>query len=580
MSPSIELLFTRLRAQSSFEGAASVLIQALAEVLQAALQETGWAETTTQLRGAVHLRPDLGYRGLFSLELGGDQAGASPWTSTTAWRAISERGTGFWIDVTSRSFVPLTGADWSPTAGGAGAAAFTQSRRVLSARDTTHLVALPLRGVGGTCGMVTLELRSPDLVGDGDFEPWTRCGAALEALASLGALFLDRLPFSDTSAAVQSPFPAVSPKGQDTIRTLLQFAQLDQPLLLLGESGTGKSWLARWIHDRSGRAGPFVSADVAALSPEMASVRLFGSKRGAFTSAENQQGLVRQAEGGTLFIDEVARLSPDTQVQLFRLLDEGRYRPLGPADEVKVNVRLIVATNEDLRALIQDRRFREDLYYRLDTLAVEIPPLRERADEIEGWARHFLVEIHRSRTHNHHVSLSAGAALILRQQRWPGNLRDLRGTVERAWLAACRRVCPDVGRWPTEVRVEEEDVRAALSSARSRRGARPLLTLIEECAESFVEEADRLRREGARPPGLDEALGIQGAVVAAALRQQADPSSAARLLGVEALIHAGNHLKRFRKDFAAFQELARAVGAEVPPLPEALTPRGGGSPQS
>lgn len=178
---------------------------------------------------------------------------------------------------------------------------------------------------------------------------------------------------------------------------------------------------------QSGRAGPFVSADIAAMPVEQAVIQLFGERRGGFTGGEAQRGAVSKAEGGTLFIGEVARLSREVQIQLFTLLDQGPYLLLGLSDDVKADVRAIVATNADLEEEVRSGRFHQDLLYRLETCAVENRPLRDRVDATEGWARHFLLEIHKGKAHNHHVSLAALAAPLLQRQRLAGNLRELKG---------------------------------------------------------------------------------------------------------------------------------------------------------
>lgn len=575
MDPEFLDLFSRLERAVDAEAAAGALIEALADALRRSLDEHGLGDVSTLLRAAVHLRPDLGYRGLVLRTLQAEED-APPDTSTTLWRALRDRRAGLCVDVRSRAFADASGLPWSPTQTAGSAASFAATRARLTARDTTHVVALPLLEPAGLIGMATLELRCADAVGDPRFAPWETAAPNLERLARLGALFLTRLPLArPVDLPAHSPLPVTGARSQAVIGTLARFARLDGPILLLGESGTGKTHIARWVHEQSGRAGPFVPADVAAMPVEQAAIRLFGAKRGAFTGVEAQRGAVARAERGTLFIDEVARLSREVQIQLFTLLDQGRYRLLGSSEDVQANVRIVAATNADLEAEVRAGRFHQDLLYRLESYAVEIPPLRERVDEIEGWSRHFLLEIHKKKAHNHHVGLGAPAALLLQRQRLAGNLRELQGVVERAWTNACLRVCPDVARWPTEVQVEVEDVERALEPSRARRGESALLEQLDACAAAFLREVERNRREGGAPIPLEDAAALEGAIVRGAIERLGDPAAVARLLGHEAQIRGGNHLKRYREAVERLDALAEKLGAPAPGLPASLAARRG-----
>jgi len=562
--------------QPTFQAAARLLIERMIAVLRAALGETGWADDSELLRGLVHLRPDFGYQGFAAVELAGAAEPApAALSSMTAWRALCERGCGLLVDVDPAVFAFTDGTRWSAHAPEDGdPVGFRTTHQELRARDVTHLLALPLALGDRVTGMVTLELRCADAVGDAEFAPWTLAAPALERMARLGALVLDRLPLEGPTAERSGPFPAVGPASAAMLDLLEGFARLDAPLLLVGESGTGKSRLAAWVHERGRRTGPFVQADVASLSAEQAAVRLFGSVKGAYTGATNQTGCVHAAQGGTLFIDEVARLSLDSQVQLFRLLDDGRFRRLGPAREEEALVRVVAATNEDLPRAVREGRFRHDLLYRLESFAVEVPPLRRRVEEIDAWATHFLLAQHRRYARNHHARLSPEATLLLRAQRWPGNLRELRGVVERAWVNATVRTSPGAERWPTEVHVTVDDVRGALAASLAREASGSLLPALEEAATAFVLEAERLRREGKGGLALDQAESFRGAVVAAALRQLGDPADAARLLGMEAQIRGSNHLVTFRDAWQRTVDLAKVVGAVVPEAPPGLAGRG------
>lgn len=208
-------------------------------------------------------------------------------------------------------------------------------------------------------------------------------------------------------------------------------------VLIMGESGTGKEYAARMIHEKSKRKhAPFVAVDCGILSRELAPSELFGHVKGAFTSAiANKKGVFEQANGGTVFLDEIENLPYEVQVQLLRALQELRVRPVGSATDIKVDVRIIVATNENLEKSIAEGRFREDLYHRLNEFTVHIPPLRERAEDIPVYAAYFLEDANEELEKNV-LSISEEAMEMLMNYHWSGNLRELRNVIRRATLFA------------------------------------------------------------------------------------------------------------------------------------------------
>ena len=217
------------------------------------------------------------------------------------------------------------------------------------------------------------------------------------------------------------------------LQTVLRAAASDSVMLLRGESGTGKTVLARWIREQSKRASrPFVTVHCPMLSSELMSSTLFGHKRGAFTGAiADAVGKVEAAEGGTLFLDEVADLTPDAQARLLRFLHDRRYERLGESVERKADVRLIAASNRSLEDEVKAGRFREDLFFRLNVIALTVPPLRERREDILPLASHYLRFFER-RQGRSHLSFSGRCEEGIASYRWPGNLRELRNAVERA----------------------------------------------------------------------------------------------------------------------------------------------------
>jgi two-component system, NtrC family, response regulator PilR len=225
-----------------------------------------------------------------------------------------------------------------------------------------------------------------------------------------------------TSAAMRSVF--------DMIRTV---ARTSSTVLISGESGTGKELAARAIHALSPRAdAPFVSVNCAALPETLLESELFGHVKGAFTDAHQaKHGLFEAAHRGTLFLDEVGEMPSSMQVKLLRVLQDKRVRKVGGTDEVEVDVRLVAATNVPLESLLREKRFREDLFYRINVIPLRIPPLRERREDIPLLAEHFLHEFSREMG-KPVAAISPGALSALEAYAWPGNVRELENVIERA----------------------------------------------------------------------------------------------------------------------------------------------------
>jgi len=222
-------------------------------------------------------------------------------------------------------------------------------------------------------------------------------------------------------------------------------------VLILGESGVGKELVARAIHRASLRSKErFIQVNCAAIPEELIESELFGHERGAFTGAtEKQTGKFEQADKGTIFLDEVGDMSPKTQAKVLRVLQEGEVERLGSSRTIKVDVRVIAATNKDLEDEIAEGRFREDLYFRLSVIPIRVPPLRERLDDIPALIQHFIGQF--SRDNNRRPARFApGAIDVLRQARWRGNIRELRNVVERLLIMSEREV------------IEADDVRSVV----------------------------------------------------------------------------------------------------------------------
>jgi len=204
-------------------------------------------------------------------------------------------------------------------------------------------------------------------------------------------------------------------------------------VLITGESGTGKELVARAIHENSARAQtPFITINCGAFPETLLESELFGYMKGAFTGAnENRRGLFQAAHGGTLFMDEIGNMNLAMQVKLYRVLQEGKVRPLGSNEELDVDVRVIAATNKDLEKAIAAGEFREDLFYRLSVIPIHVPSLRERRDDIPLLARHFLEQFRKS-MEKPIQGISPEAMSLLESYDWPGNVRELENTIESA----------------------------------------------------------------------------------------------------------------------------------------------------
>ena len=210
-------------------------------------------------------------------------------------------------------------------------------------------------------------------------------------------------------------------------------AETKSTVLITGETGTGKELVARAIHDRSAqRHMPLIKVNCAAIPEPLLESELFGHVRGAFTGATTtKKGKFALADGGTIFLDEIGTLTPALQSKLLRVLQEREFEPLGAERSEKVDVRVIAATNRDLRQMVSDNRFQEDLFYRLNVIPIEIPPLRERREDIPVLVEHF-VRKHAQRTGRRIERIEDGVLSALQQYDWPGNVRELENTIERA----------------------------------------------------------------------------------------------------------------------------------------------------
>ncbi len=218
---------------------------------------------------------------------------------------------------------------------------------------------------------------------------------------------------------------------QEIYRVLARLMQTDLTVMISGESGTGKELVARALHDFGKRRnGPFVAINMAAIPRDLIESDLFGHEKGAFTGATGRSaGRFEQAEGGTLFLDEIGDMPMEAQTRLLRVLQQGEYTTVGGRTPIRTDVRIVAATNKDLRVLIQQGLFREDLFFRLNVVPLRLPPLRERVEDIPDLVRHFFAQAEREGLSPKHMDQSAIDQLKV--YRWPGNVRELENLVRR-----------------------------------------------------------------------------------------------------------------------------------------------------
>jgi two-component system nitrogen regulation response regulator GlnG len=231
---------------------------------------------------------------------------------------------------------------------------------------------------------------------------------------------LDNIPLVGRSAAMQ-----------DIYRVLARLMQTDLTVMVAGESGTGKELVARALHDYGKRkSGPFVAINMAAIPRDLIESELFGHEKGSFTGAQARStGRFEQAEGGTLFLDEIGDMPMEAQTRLLRVLQQGEYTTVGGRTPIKTNVRIVAASNKDLKILIQQGLFREDLFFRLNVVPIRLPPLRERAEDIPDLVRHFFALAEREGLP--HKQIDAAALDAMKRYRWPGNVRELENLIRR-----------------------------------------------------------------------------------------------------------------------------------------------------
>lgn len=563
------------------EATAAVLTRMLATA-ERALEASSYASKGKMLRGIVHLRSADGYRAIVVLERGslkaervGLDASASfsaYLPSASAWRWVCAYGSPVAIDVAVGRVEPVSGGVLQDRSNGLGASGSVLGRestvRFLE-RSATHLLAMPLHTPSGIVGMISLEADCRMAMG----RPfvWSSCRDTLYLLAFLAAPYLVARPLAarPEEAETHPLLPVVGGSMQGFVRMARVFAGQGETLLITGPTGAGKSRFARFCHAQSQRRrGPFEHVDLLSVPDELQMGELFGWKKGAFSGATlDNLGAVARAEGGTLFIDEIDKLTVKAQAGLLYLLEERRFRPLGESGgEKKADVRFLVGTNANLQEAVKAGHFREDLYYRVNVLALRLPPLDERGDEIALWAAYMVDRRHREGGMGGSASISKAAIALLENHRWPGNLRQLDNVIRRAYIFALVDGLEGGG----DILLNEHCFEWALAQEAGRDGASlsgisGVGALLIRAADAFVREAERREADGGILD-LDLADAFRGFVLGTAARRMGGEEQAFRLLGKAASVDHRNHKKIFRREMERVAELYRvlALGERSP----------------
>jgi transcriptional regulator with GAF, ATPase, and Fis domain len=294
---------------------------------------------------------------------------------------------------------------------------------------------------------------------------------------------------------------------QEALHIARTVAATNTTVLLLGESGTGKEVVARAMHQWSPRAEhPFIAINCVALTPELLASELFGHERGAFTGATAQKkGKFELADGGTLFLDEIGELAPDLQAKLLRVLQDKEFQRVGGVRDIRIDVHILAATNRDLHQAMQRGTFREDLYYRLNVVAITLPALRERRADIPAYVHHFIA--HYSREVNRPgLSITQEAVDMLQAYRWPGNVRELQNAIERAVVLSSGPYLT-LADFPAEIRQAVHPVASTASGMQSIDATLPLNEAVEAFKRARVQQA--LMQAGGNQSLAAKSLGVQ-----------------------------------------------------------------------
>lgn len=530
-----------VRGAESFESAADVLLDAVMRVATAELariaetRDYSWS-SVGPVAASIWFRAREGFRGRRLLASGSPEADPRP--SVTLWRRVSSSHAPVTVVLETSAFSVLDGDQlMSLQAGTVEEHGFAEhTRRLLVVGAATHVAAWPVQVPEGLVGVFTLELAVPPLRFE-EFALWPGLLSKLVGPTGTAAVWLRQKPFNAPPPVSVPDWAGERMRG--VLRTLHAYAGLDNTVLLQGPSGTGKSRLARFIHDRSRRAGrPFCVVHAAAVPSTLFAAHVFGAVKGAWTGLkEDMVGVLVGAEGGTVVLDDIHKAPLESQAALLQLLEDSSYRVVGAYDQLmRSDVRFIAASSADLEAEARAGRFIPDLMFRLQDLVVEIPPLSERREEIQAWARVFAEEVHKRTGLGGQVSFDQGAMEVLQQRTYPGNLRGLESAVNVAYALAAQEIPLDGATGPC---IRARHVPPSRSTDLTEEPT-DAVRAFERAADAFIRAAQRARAERGEALRYEENARELKSLVLLRAVEQLGRDEAFRLLDIGQQLEQGN----------------------------------------